>query len=150
MKNDFKNALAKRSGRLKLLSHGLLQKTKDIVIETRDTGTVISWRMVTGIGAGDASLLFFASVWPSILRGCLHVIKTKSHPAMNLIARWTNFCLQVNLIPEWNLGWHPAWMKNFYYVSKANQFIMFAQCFIDFFSKIEFFDTSDNSFQPVI
>ena len=46
--------LAKNSGRPNVLSNELLKKTKDIVIGTRQAGTVISRRMVIAIGTGVA------------------------------------------------------------------------------------------------
>ena len=59
IKDKKENSLAKRSGRPNLLSDNLLKKTKDIIIGTRNTGTVISRRMVIGTGQLVIFVLFF-------------------------------------------------------------------------------------------
>ena len=52
IKTKKESCLAKRSGRHNLLDDHLLKKTKDIIIGTRNAGTVISRRMVIAIGTG--------------------------------------------------------------------------------------------------
>lgn len=52
IKTKKESCLAKRSGRPNLLDDHLLKKTKDIIIGTRNAGTVISRRMVIAIGTG--------------------------------------------------------------------------------------------------
>ena len=61
IKDKKENSLAKRSRRPNLLSDDLLKKIKDIIIGTRNAGTVISRRMVTAIGTGQLVIfvLFF-------------------------------------------------------------------------------------------
>ena len=59
IKGENENSLAKRSGRPNLLSDDLLKKTKDIIIGTRNAGTVISRRMVIAIGKGHWLFLFY-------------------------------------------------------------------------------------------
>ena len=61
IKDKKENSLAKRSGRPNLLSDDLLKKTKEIIIGTRNAGTVISRRMVIAIGTGQLVIfvLFF-------------------------------------------------------------------------------------------
>ena len=61
IKDKKENSLVKRSGRPNPLSDDLLKKTKDIIIGTRNAGTVISRRMVIAIGTGQLVIfvLFF-------------------------------------------------------------------------------------------
>ena len=61
IKEKKENSLAKRSSRPNLLSDDLLKKTKDIIIGTRNAGTVISRKMVIAIGTGQLVIfvLFF-------------------------------------------------------------------------------------------
>ena len=61
IKDKKESSLAKRSGRPNLLSDDLLKKTKDIIIGTRNAGTVISRRMVRAIETGQLVIfvLFF-------------------------------------------------------------------------------------------
>ena len=61
IKDKKENSLAKRSRRPNLLSDDLLKKTKDIIVGTRNAGTVISRRMVIAIGTGQLVIfvLFF-------------------------------------------------------------------------------------------
>lgn len=51
-KNTKSASLDKRMGRPNLLDDNLIKKTKDIIIGTRNAGTVISRRMVVAIGKG--------------------------------------------------------------------------------------------------
>ena len=59
IKDKKENSLAKRSGRPNLFSDDLLKKTKDVIIGTRNAGTVISRRMVIAIGRGQLVIFLF-------------------------------------------------------------------------------------------